>query len=229
MISLDVPASPASAHILRLGRRVAPALYSATLFVSALLLFTVQPMFTKMVLPRLGGSPSGWSVAMVAFQTFLFAGYAYAHLVARLLRPAQAAALHLAFLSLVALTLPLGVASGFAVPPADDVTFWLVGLFALSIGIPFIALSATAPLLQHWFVATGHPQAKNPYVLYAASNLGSFCALLAYPFAIEPFFTLRTQTLLWSLGFSLLALCIGAAACLAASAATFINTPAEGG
>src|ERR1700733_15543736 len=115
MISLDVPASPASAHILRLGRRVAPALYSATLFVSALLLFTVQPMFTKMVLPRLGGSPSVWSVAMVAFQTFLFAGYAYAHLIARLLRPAQAAALHLAFLSLVALTLPLGVASGFGV------------------------------------------------------------------------------------------------------------------
>src|SRR5580698_1463961 len=188
MISLDVPASPASAHILRLGRRVAPALYSATLFVSALLLFTVQPMFTKMVLPRLGGSPSVWSVAMVAFQTFLFAGYAYAHLVSRLLKPAQAAVVHLAFLSLVALTLPLGVASGFEVPAADHVMLWLVGLFAFSIGVPFIALSATAPLLQHWFVATGHPQAKNPYVLYAASNLGSFCALLAYPFAIEPFF-----------------------------------------
>ncbi|MGA2941224.1 MAG: fused MFS/spermidine synthase [Xanthobacteraceae bacterium] len=228
MISLDVSASPASAHTLRLSRRIAPALYSATLFVSALLLFTVQPMFTKMVLPRLGGSPSVWSVAMVAFQTFLFAGYAYAHLVARLLRPAQAAALHLAFLSLVALTLPLGIASGFTVPPADSVMLWLIELFAFSIGIPFIALSATAPLLQHWFVATGHPQAKNPYVLYAASNLGSFCGLLAYPFAIEPFFTLRMQTLLWSLGFSLLALCIGAAAYLAANGAIVISTPAEG-
>jgi spermidine synthase len=228
MISLDVPASPASAHTLRLSRRIAPALYSATLFVSALLLFTVQPMFTKMVLPRLGGSPSVWSVAMVAFQTFLFAGYAYAHLVARLLRPAQAAALHLAFLSLVALTLPLGIAAGFTVPPADGVMLWLIGLFAFSIGIPFIALSATAPLLQHWFVATGHPQAKNPYVLYAASNLGSFCGLLAYPFAIEPFFTLRMQTLLWSLGFSLLALCIGATAYLAANGAIVISTPAEG-
>jgi spermidine synthase len=181
-----------------------------------------------MVLPRLGGSPSVWSVAMVAFQTFLFAGYAYAHLVARLLRPAQAAALHLAFLSLVALTLPLGIASGFTVPPADSVMLWLIELFAFSIGIPFIALSATAPLLQHWFVATGHPQAKNPYVLYAASNLGSFCGLLAYPFAIEPFFTLRMQTLLWSLGFSLLALCIGAAAYLAANGAIVISTPAEG-
>jgi hypothetical protein len=105
---------------------------------------------------------------------------------------------------------------------------WLVGLFAFSIGVPFMALSATAPLLQHWFVATGHPQAKNPYVLYAASNLGSFCALLAYPFAIEPFFTLRTQTLLWSLGFSLLALGIGATACLATTGTTIIHTAAEG-
>ena len=226
MISLDAASSLAAAHGLRLSRRVAPALFVATLFVSALLLFAVQPMFTKMVLPRLGGSPSVWSVAMVAFQTFLFAGYAYAHLVSRLLKPAQAAVVHLAFLALVALTLPLGVASGFNVPPDDYVMLWLVGLFAFSIGVPFVALSATAPLLQHWFVATGHP--KNPYVLYAASNLGSFCALLAYPFAIEPFFTLRTQTLLWSLGFSLLALCIGAAACFAATGTAFSHTAAEG-
>jgi predicted O-methyltransferase YrrM len=226
MISLDVTSSLAAARGPRLSRRVAPALYVATLFVSALLLFAVQPMFTKMVLPRLGGSPSVWSVAMVAFQTFLFAGYAYAHLVSRLLTPAQAAVVHLAFLALVALTLPLGVASGFGVPPDDHVMLWLVGLFAFSIGIPFIALSATAPLLQHWFVGTGHP--KNPYVLYAASNLGSFCALLAYPLAIEPFFTLRTQALLWSLGFSLLALGIGAAACLAATGTAFVHTVADG-
>src|SRR5580704_11873830 len=226
MISLEVTSALADEHGVRLSRRVTPALYVATLFVSALLLFAVQPMFTKMVLPRLGGSPSVWSVAMVAFQIFLFAGYAYAHLVCRLLKPAQAAVVHLAFLSLVALTLPLGVASGFAVPPEDHVMLWLVGLFTFSIGVPFVALSATAPLLQHWFVATGHP--KNPYVLYAASNLGSFCALLAYPFAIEPIFTLRTQTLLWSLGFSLLALGIGAAACFAATGTAFIHTAAEG-
>src|ERR1700692_4709911 len=226
MSSLEVTSSLAATHAPRLSLRVAPALYVATLFVSALLLFIVQPMFTKMVLPRLGGSPSVWSVAMVAFQTFLFAGYAYAHLVSRLLKPAQAAVLHLVFLALVALTLPLGVASGFSVPPDDHVMLWLVCLFALSIGVPFVALSATAPLLQHWFVATGHP--KNPYLLYAASNLGSFCALLAYPFAIEPFFALRTQKLLWSLGFSLLALCIGAAACFAATGTAFIHTAVAG-
>jgi spermidine synthase len=219
-MSLFDRASPLpAADVLRLGHRVAPALFATTLFVSALLLFAVQPMFTKMVLPRLGGSPSVWSVAMVAFQAFLFIGYVYAHVLARLLSPGRGAVLHLAVLALVAVTLPLRIASGFAAPPTDGVMMWLIGLFAASIGAPFIALSATAPLLQHWFVAMGHPQSKNPYVLYAASNLGSFCALLAYPFAVEPYFTLKTQSLLWSLGFSLLALCIGAAACLAANGA----------
>jgi predicted O-methyltransferase YrrM len=215
MASLDVAPSFGAAPPLTMGRRCAPALFAVTLFVSALLLFAVQPMFTKMVLPRLGGSPSVWSVAMVAFQAFLFAGYLYAHLLARWLRTAHGAALHLAFLAVVALWLPLSVASGFGAPPNDGVMLWLIALFASSIGIPFVALSATAPLLQHWFAASGHPQAKNPYVLYAASNLGSFCALLFYPFAIEPYFTLQTQTLLWSAGFAILALCIGTAACFA--------------
>jgi len=193
------------------GLRSAPALFAATLFVSALLLFAVQPMFTKMVLPKLGGSPSVWSVAMVAFQTFLFIGYLYAHLLTRTLPPRRAAFVHLGFLTLVAASLPLGIAQGFDVPPANGVMLWLVGLFAASIGLPFIALSATAPLLQHWFVATGHPQARNPYVLYAASNLGSFCALLAYPFVIEPFLPLREQGVLWSAGFAVLVAGIAAA------------------
>jgi len=111
--------------------------------------------------------------------------------------------------------LPLGIAKGFEVPPASGVMLWLVGLFAASIGLPFIALSATAPLLQNWFVATGHPQARNPYVLYAASNLGSFCALLAYPFVIEPFMTLHSQVLAWSAGYAVLAIGICAAAIMA--------------
>jgi hypothetical protein len=185
-------------------RRSAPALFAVTLFFSALLLFAVQPMFTKMVLPRLGGSPSVWSVAMVAFQTFLFIGYVYAHVLTRTLSPRHAALVHLAFLALVASSLPLGIATTFDVPPADGLMIWLIGLFAASIGLPFIALSATAPLLQSWFVATGHPQARNPYVLYAASNLGSFCALLAYPFALEPFLSLHTQIAWWSAGFAVL-------------------------
>src|ERR1700749_340303 len=117
MSSLDAASSLTATHTPRLSGRVAPALFAATLFVSALLLFAVQPMFTKMVLPRLGGSPSVWSVAMVAFQTFLFIGYFSAHVLTRALPPRAAAFLHLGFLALVAALLPLGIASGFDVPP----------------------------------------------------------------------------------------------------------------
>jgi hypothetical protein len=143
---------------------------------------------------------------MVAFQAFLFIGYLYAHVLTRVLSPRRAAILHLGFLALVAVSLPLGIARGFDVPPDQGVTIWLMGLFAASIGMPFIALSATAPLLQNWFVATEHPQVRNPYVLYAASNLGSFCALLAYPFVLEPLLPLRLQGELWSLGYAALAI-----------------------
>jgi spermidine synthase len=196
--------------------RLAPALYAATLFVSALLLFAVQPMFAKMVLPRLGGAPAVWSVAMVFFQGALLAGYAYAHLLCRLLPPGRAALVHLAVLAAAALTLPIGVAAGFDIPPQSGVAFWLVSLFAASIGLPFVALAASAPLLQHWFAASGHAQARNPYVLYAASNLGSFTALLAYPFVLEPLLRLSTQARLWSVAFAALALLVAAAALMVA-------------
>ena len=208
MTSFDTTKPPISvaAPVFPFARRLTPALFAATMFLSALLVFAVQPMFTKMVLPRLGGSSSVWSVAMVAFQAFLFIGYLYAHVLTRVLSPQRAAILHLGFLALVAVSLPLGIARGFDVPPDQGVMIWLVGLFAGSIGMPFIALSATAPLLQNWFVATGHPQVRNPYVLYAASNLGSFCALLAYPFVLEPLLPLRLQGELWSLGYAALAI-----------------------
>lgn len=198
-----------------LMRRAMPTLFAVTLFVSAMLLFAVQPMFTKMVLPKLGGAPAVWSVAMVTFQAFLFIGYVYAHVIARTLAPARAAIVHLLFLALTTATLPLGIAKSFGVPPTGGITFWLVGLLAVSIGLPFIALSATAPLLQSWFAATGYAQARNPYVLYAASNFGSFCALLAYPFAVEPLLPLHAQSIAWSLGFSALALLIAATAAIA--------------
>src|SRR3954452_3208547 len=196
--------------------RLAPVLFGATLFASALLLFAVQPMFTKMVLPMLGGAPAVWSVAMVFFQGALLIGYAYAHLLARTLNVGQAALVHLAVLALAALTLPIGIAHGFDVPPSSGIGLWLVGLFAVSIGLPFAALSASAPLLQSWFATSGHVQARNPYVLYAASNLGSFAALLAYPLALEPMLTLGAQAWVWSLGFAGLAMLIAMAALVAA-------------
>ena len=195
------------------------SLFAVTLFASALLLFAVQPMFTKMVLPILGGAPSVWSVAMVFFQGALLAGYAYAHLLARTLPVGRAALVHLGVLAVAALTLPIGIAAGFATPPSHGVGLWLVGLFTASIGLPFVALAASAPLLQSWFATSGHPQARNPYVLYAASNLGSFAALLAYPLAIESLLTLRGQAWVWSVGFALLALMVALAGIVAARGA----------
>jgi hypothetical protein len=214
MTTLDagVCASPPT----RTALWLAPGLFATTLFASALLLFALQPMFAKMVLPRLGGSPSVWSVAMVFFQAALLLGYGYAHLLGRVLTPGRAALVHLIVLAIAALALPIGIATGFEMPPASGVAFWLVGLFAVSIGLPFVALSASAPLLQHWFAASGHRQADNPYVLYAASNLGSFAALLAYPFVIEPLLRLGEQARLWSIGYAALAMLMAAAGLMVA-------------
>jgi hypothetical protein len=179
-------------------------IFAATLCLSALLLFSVQPMFAKMVLPLLGGSPGVWSVAMVFFQAMLLAGYAYAHVLARLFDPRLAVGVHLCIFGLALFTLPLALASGFGRPPAEGQVWWLIGLFGMSIGLPFFAVAANAPLLQAWFSRTRHPQAHDPYFLYGASNLGSFVALLAYPVLIEPFLTLRTQSLAWTGGFAVL-------------------------
>src|SRR5437868_2859391 len=188
--------------------RFAPALFAATLFASALLLFAVQPMFTKMVLPMLGGAPAVWSVAMVFFQAALLIGYGYAHGLARALRPAHAGFVHLSVLACASLALPIGIAGCFAAAPEQNVVPWLFALIAASIGLPFVALAASAPLLQSWFATTDNPNARNPYALYAASNLGSFAALFAYPFVVEPLLTLREQVWLWSIAYGLLTLVV---------------------
>ena len=180
------------------------ATYTVAIFLSAFLLFGVQPMFTQMVLPRLGGSPSVWSVAMVFFQSMLLAGYAYAHWLARARHRFVPVVVHLVLLVAAGLTLPLSIAQGWGSPPASGTAFWLLGLFTISIGLPFFALAANNPLLQTWFVRTGHHDGKDPYFLYAFSNIGSFLALVSYPILLEPAFTLRVQTRLWSTGFLLL-------------------------
>src|SRR3954451_5180964 len=153
--------------------RLVLIVYTAAIFTSALLLFSVQPLFTKMVLPRLGGSPAVWSVAMVFFQSLLLAGYAYAHFLMQTRNRVIPVALHLALLVIALLTLPLSIASGWGEPPTSGYAFWLLGLFAVSIGLPFFALAANNPLLQAWFVRTGHPNGPDPYFLYASSNIGS--------------------------------------------------------
>ena len=118
--------------------------------------------------------------------------------------------MHLVLLVVALLTLPLSIASGWGEPPTSGYAFWLLGLFAVSIGLPFFALAANNPLLQAWFVRTGHPNGPDPYFLYASSNIGSFLALLSYPVLLEPMFTLRTQNLIWTGGYGLLIVLIAA-------------------
>jgi hypothetical protein len=190
--------------------RLVLVVYTAAIFVSALLLFSVQPLFTKMVLPRLGGSPAVWSVAMVFFQSLLLAGYAYAHYLMRLRNRMIPVAAHLALLGVALATLPLSIAGGWGEPPTSGYAIWLLGLFAVSIGLPFFALAANNPLLQAWFVRSGHPNGPDPYFLYASSNIGSFLALLSYPVLLEPMFALRTQNLIWTGGYGLLIVLIAA-------------------
>jgi hypothetical protein len=163
-----------------------------------------------MVLPRLGGSPAVWSVAMVFFQSLLLAGYAYAHYLTLLRNRLLPVVIHLALLVVALLSLPLSIASGWGEPPTSGYAFWLLGLFTVSIGLPFFALAANNPLLQAWFFRSGHPSGPDPYFLYASSNVGSFLALLSYPVLLEPMFTLRTQNLIWTGGYGLLIVLIAA-------------------
>ena len=194
--------------------RLVLIVYTAAIFVSALLLFSVQPLFTKMVLPRLGGSPAVWSVAMVFFQSLLLGGYGYAHYLMQIRNRTIPVVIHLVLLAVALLSLPLSIASGWGEPPTSGYAFWLLGLFAVSIGLPFFALAANNPLLQAWFVRTGHPNGPDPYFLYASSNIGSFLALLSYPVLLEPMFTLRTQNLIWTGGYGLLIVLIASCAVL---------------
>jgi hypothetical protein len=178
--------------------------FSLTLFVSALLLFLVQPMFGKMVLPLLGGSPAVWNTCMVFYQAALLGGYAYAHAAPRWLGLKRQALLHLGLLLLGALALPIGIARGWTPPASSSPIPWLLLVLTASVGLPFFVVSATAPLLQRWFSHTGHAAARDPYFLYGASNLGSMTALLSYPFLVEAHLRLAEQARVWALGYVLL-------------------------
>ena len=194
------PAAPAAPE----GSNFVLWAFTATTFLSALLLFSVQPMFAKMVLPVLGGSPSVWAVAICFFQAALLAGYCYAHLLIARAPPALTGVIHLGICVLAFLALPIALPASWGEPPPGEPYLWQLGLFTVAIGLPFLAVSANAPLLQAWFARTGHPHGHDPYFLYAASNLGSLIALLAYPFILEPAFGLKQLSRLWTLGFLLL-------------------------
>ncbi len=180
------------------------AWYAATLFLSASLLFMVQPMFAKMALPILGGAPAVWNTCMVFFQATLLVGYGYTHAVTTWLGVRRQAALHLGLLLLPLFTLPIAIPQGWTPPVGENPIPWLLLLLGVSVGLPFFMVSTSAPMLQKWFSCTSHPSAKDPYFLYSASNLGSMLALLGYPTLIESNLRLFGQSWLWAVGYGLL-------------------------
>ncbi|CAN7345466.1 fused MFS/spermidine synthase [Phenylobacterium sp. LjRoot219] len=195
------------------AERPAAVLFAATVFASATLVFLLQPMAAKLVLPLLGGSPSVWNTSVAFFQAALLVGYGYAHLLQRLPSLRAQAFVHGGALLAAAAVLPLAIRQPFGPPSVEHPGLWLLGVLAVSIGAPFAVLSATAPLAQAWHARTfgGGPD-REPYVLYAASNLGSLLALVAYPLLVELHLTLSAQRVGWSLGYVAFVLLIGALA-----------------
>ncbi|MGO9454012.1 MAG: hypothetical protein ACLQDV_23615, partial [Candidatus Binataceae bacterium] len=179
--------------------------YAFTIFVGAFLLFQVEPMLAKYILPWFGGTPAVWTTCLLFFQILLLAGYAYAHLIGTKLPPRKQMAAHLALIALCILAMgllaivwrsPLLPGSGWKPAHADFPVPRILLVLSVSIGLPYFVLSATAPLLQSWFARTH--QGTSPYRLYALSNLGSLLALLTYPFVVEPTLSLRAQANMWS-------------------------------
>ncbi len=201
-----------SSAVLRSERKLAGGLpYIFTIFLSAGLVFLVQPMFARMALPVLGGSSSVWNVSLVCFQAALLGGYIYAHLLVKLKNVLYETIVHGGFLLLAASVLPLGLTDALGAPYPDAPATWLIGVFALSIAPAFAIISATAPLIQSWYSRSGRHDAADPYHLYAASNVGSLIGLVAYPVLMEPLLSLANQTMSWSIGYGVLA--IGLSAC----------------
>ena len=178
-------------------------LFVATTFTASALLFLVQPMFAKMALPRLGGSPAVWNTCVLFFQTTLLAGYLYTHLTTKWLGTRKQGVWHVLLMLAPLALLPLTI--GTSEPPSGaNPVWWLLKMMAVRVGLPFLVISTMAPLLQRWYATLPVPSSSDPYFLYAASNLGSMLSLLAYPFVLEPAWGVRLQTLLWSGGYVLL-------------------------
>ncbi len=172
--------------------------FVAAILGGSFLLFLIQPMVARMALPRLGGAPAVWNSAMLVYQALLLVGYGYAHWLGRF-RVRTQAAVHLGLLAIAALWLPIGLGT-MQVPPGAQPALWVPWLLVAAIGPLFLAISAQAPLLQRWYAAASKGQ--DPYALYAASNIGSFAGLIAYPLLVEPLLRLRSQSWLWTAGYA---------------------------
>jgi hypothetical protein len=188
-----------------------PVLFATALFLNALLIFWVQPLFAKMVLPLLGGSPSVWTTCMLFFQAALLAGYAYGHAGIRALGIRRHALVHSVIVWLPLLLLPLGVDQGTTAAAGEPIA-WLLQTMGWSVGLPFVVLASTAPLLQRWYSSLDNRSAADPYWLYSASNVGSFVALLAFPILFEPMIPLGRQTAIWKVAYAIVAALLTACA-----------------
>ena len=198
-------------------------LFGAASFVGAALLFLVEPMLAKLVLPAYGGSPTVWNTCTLFFQALLLAGYGYVHLSTRRLGSRRQPWLHLVLLVLPLVVLPVALPADAAPGPDTEPALWLLRTLLLAAGLPFVLLACTGPLLQRWFSWTGHRRADDPYFLYAASNAGSVVGLLGYPFLVEPTVGLADQTRWWSwsyVGFAVLVAVCGVVAGRASSGRT---------
>ncbi|MBL0869963.1 MAG: fused MFS/spermidine synthase [Phycisphaerales bacterium] len=181
------------------------ALYSAAIFLGATLLFMVQPMIGKMILPTLGGSPAVWNTCMLFFQATLLAGYLYAHGLGTRKSKTLQMVVHAVVLALPILTLPFALPAAWAPSTSQSPALAVLSLLTVIAAAPICVMATTGPLLQKWFSMSSHRHAKDPYFLYAASNLGSFTGLLAYPLLLEPSLTLKQQATFWAYGYGVYA------------------------
>lgn len=197
-----IPWGAASRRIPRVGLRRLVVLFLATTLLSATLLFSVQLLFVKTVLPLFGGTPAVWNMAVFFFQTTLLVGYLYVHIIRTYLSLRSQIALHAALMLVACVVLPVHVVEIVGRPDASGRPFLdILMILTCSVGLPFFVLSATSPLLQSWLTHTKDQAGNDPYFLYAAGNVGSILGLLAYPFALEPSLGLQAQSRLWSAGY----------------------------
>jgi hypothetical protein len=211
-----------------------PLFFALTLFLSAFLLFLVQPMIGKMILPKLGGTPAVWNTCMVFFQAALLAGYGYTHAVSTYLKTRTQLLVHSVLLCIPLLILlpgPFNVGNWIPPTEANPIPSVLL-LLTVVVGLPFFVVATSAPLLQKWFASTGHAAGKDPYYLYGASNFGSMLALLAYPVLVEPNFVvhsaafdLESQNWFWTAGYVVLVVMVAGCALMVALAPQTITVP----
>jgi spermidine synthase/F0F1-type ATP synthase assembly protein I len=181
-------------------------LFSLTLFLSAALLFLMEPMFAKMTLPVLGGTSAVWATCMLFYQAMLLAGYAFANFVTRKLSYRRQAFLFMAMALVTLMVLPFSFPADRFPPTGRNPIPWLLMILTGAVGLPFFVMSTIAPTMQKWFEGIGHERSSDPYFLYAASNVGSMLGLLSYPILVEPRLRLAEQSRFWEFGYVALVL-----------------------